>query len=389
MGVEDVRRLVGGNSQALAEAVGLHPVGQPVGHHLGLGPLGHRDRPRFGGEQPGRGRPVDVLPRCEGLDEAGVLGQVGDDPKLDLVVVGDEEPAPVGGEEGPADAASLVGADGNVVEVRTVRAETTRPRHRLVEAGVDAPVVAGLGEEALAVGGAQLLHLPVTQEGLDDGVLASELLQGGGVGGEPRLGLLLGLQAELVEQHLAELGRRVHLELHPGHVLDECLQLAAFGGQALVELPQLGHVDPHAHLLHAGEHPHQGALHLVVEAAQSPAVEDLGQGGGQAGDGHGVTGRLHGRVGGRAGQVELTRRGRIRGAHLQAEEALGEVVEHVLGLGRVDEIGRHRRVDVEGVEVEAETVQAAVQLLGVVGVEGGTALAEQSGQGFRHRPGAE
>ena len=58
---------------------------------------------------------MDVVARRERVDEPGVVGQVGDDAKLDLVVVGDEEPAALGRDERPAEALALLGADGDVV----------------------------------------------------------------------------------------------------------------------------------------------------------------------------------------------------------------------------------------------------------------------------------
>ena len=163
---------------------------------------------------------MDVLPRLEGLDQARVVGQVGDHPELDLVVVGDQQRASLGGDEGATELAPLLAADRDVVEVGLIRRQPARPGDGLVEAGVDAPVGGDLGEEAVAVGRAQLLHLPVAQEGVHDGVLAPEALQGPGVGGVTGLGLLLGGQTELVEQDRPQLRRRVDPEGRPGKLLD-------------------------------------------------------------------------------------------------------------------------------------------------------------------------
>ena len=51
------------------------------------------------------------------------------------------------------------------------------------------PSARHLGGQALAVGRAELLDLAVAQQGLDDGVLAAQALEGLGVGREPGLGL--------------------------------------------------------------------------------------------------------------------------------------------------------------------------------------------------------
>jgi hypothetical protein len=120
-----------------------------------------------------------------------------DDPELDLVVVGDEEAATVGRDEAPPEPPALLAADGNVVQVGLVGRQAPGAGHRLVERGMDALVRSHLGQERLAVGRAQLLHLPVAQQGVDDGVLAPQLLQGLGVGRVARLGLLLRCQAQL------------------------------------------------------------------------------------------------------------------------------------------------------------------------------------------------
>ena len=91
VGVEDLGRLLGGDVEPLTEPVRLHPVGEPVRHHLRLRALVERDRLRVDLEHPRRGGVVDVLPAGERLDQTRVGGQVGDAAQLDLVVVGDEQ----------------------------------------------------------------------------------------------------------------------------------------------------------------------------------------------------------------------------------------------------------------------------------------------------------
>ena len=83
----------------------------------------------------------------------------------------------LGGHEGATEAPALLPADRDVVQVRRVGAEPAGARHGLVEGGVDAPVVAHVGEQVLAVGRAQLLDLAVAQQQLDHGVLAAQLLE--------------------------------------------------------------------------------------------------------------------------------------------------------------------------------------------------------------------
>ena len=190
--------------------------------------------------------------------------------QLDLVVVGDQQPAAGGGDEGPPEAAALLGAHGDVVEVGWVRRQAAGAGHGLVERGVDPPVGAHLGEQALAIGRAQLLDLAVAQERLDDGVLAEQLLQRGGVGREAGLRLLLGLQAELLEQDVAQLRRGVDLESSPAWSWIVPLERPHLGRHLVVERSAGVHVDADADPLHAGQHPHQGALDPVVEGGADP-----------------------------------------------------------------------------------------------------------------------
>ena len=54
---------------------------------------------RFDAEDTGRRHAVDVRSRAERLGQARVLGQVGDDPQLDLVVIRHQEAHAFGGHE--------------------------------------------------------------------------------------------------------------------------------------------------------------------------------------------------------------------------------------------------------------------------------------------------
>ena len=170
---------------------------------------------------------------------------------------------------------------------------------------MDAAVVTALREEGVAVGGAQLLDLPVAQERVDDGVLAAQLLERRRVGGEPCLRLLLGLEAELVEQDGAELLGRVDDEPVAGELLDLLLEPVGLDRELARQLAQVLDVDAHAHLLHPRQHAHQRALDVVVEAAEAPGLERLAESGRQAGDRHRAPGGVLRRGAGVAGEVEL------------------------------------------------------------------------------------
>ena len=60
-------------------------------------------------------------PASKAVAQPGIAGQVGDGPQLHLVVVGHQQPSSRARDEGLAEAAPLVGADRDVVQVGSVR----------------------------------------------------------------------------------------------------------------------------------------------------------------------------------------------------------------------------------------------------------------------------
>ena len=76
-----------------------------------------------------------------------------------------------------------------------------------------------------------------------------------------------GCQPELVEQHRAQLLGGVDRERMARQLLDLGLELADLVGQAVDQPLEVLGVDAHADVLHAGQHPHQRPLDVVVEAA--------------------------------------------------------------------------------------------------------------------------
>ena len=123
-------------------------------------------------------------------------------------------------------------------------------------------------------------------------------------------------------------------------------------------------VDPHADLLHPGQHPHQWPLDVLVQGPQPPAVQGLRQRRHQPGHGHGPAAGVLGRVGRGPGQVELARRRRIGRPDVEAEEAHGQVLQQVLRLGRVEQVGGDGGVEVEPGQVDGPQVERPHQLLG-------------------------
>ena len=92
-----------------------------------------------------------------------------------------------------------------------------------------------------------------------------QLLQRLGVGRVAGLGLLLGREAELVEEDLPQLRGGVDEELGPRQLLDLLLEPARLHGQLAGQAAQPVDVDADAGVLHPGQHLYQRPLDLVVE----------------------------------------------------------------------------------------------------------------------------
>ena len=172
-----------------------------------------RERP----EHLARGAVVDVLAAAEGVDQRLVLGEVREDPQLDLAVVGGEQHVPRFGHEGLADAPALRGADGDVLQVRVADGEPAGGGDGLVERRVDA---AGLEDrrarQGVDVGGLELLDAPGSRGscGAASWASASSSSTSSAVDAARVLAVFLAeRKPEAVEQDLAELDRRVDVEL--------------------------------------------------------------------------------------------------------------------------------------------------------------------------------
>ena len=174
---------------------------------------------------------MDVLPGAEGRQHALVVGHVRHDAQLDLRVVHREQHVPRRGDEALADAAPLLGADGDVLQVRVGRGEPPGDRAGLAVGRVHASGrrVHGRGQR-IDVGGLQLGELAVLDDQVHHRMLAAQHIQdvaGGGV--VPAGGLAAAvrwLEAQPVEEHLRELLRGVDVEGLADRVVDLLLDLA-------------------------------------------------------------------------------------------------------------------------------------------------------------------
>ncbi len=102
----------------------------------------------------------------EGPAQRRVVGIMGQDPQLDLRVIGRQElPARAARDERLADLAALLGADRDVLEVRVARAEPAGRRDALVERGVD-PAVVGMHQlgQGVEISALELGELAMLQE---------------------------------------------------------------------------------------------------------------------------------------------------------------------------------------------------------------------------------
>ena len=87
---------------------------------------------------------MDVLVGAVGVEQQGILREVGHQAELDLRVVGRHEQVAGRGDEGGADVAADSGADGDVLQVGVGAGEAAGGGADLVEGGVDAAF--GVGE---------------------------------------------------------------------------------------------------------------------------------------------------------------------------------------------------------------------------------------------------
>jgi len=181
---------------------------------------------------------MHVLAAAEGGQQQLVAAQVGHDPQLDLGVIGRHETPAGRGDERPPDLLPLLGADGNVLEVGIGAGQAAGGRDSLVERGVQT-ACRGIDQrrQRVHVSGLEFGQLPVVQDAGGQRVQRGQRLQHLDPGGV-RLGLLRLLgrgELELVEQNLAELLRRVDIELLAGQRKDFLLQLddpaGQFGGE--------------------------------------------------------------------------------------------------------------------------------------------------------------
>ena len=197
---------------------------------------------------------MDVRSAVEALDHSLISGHVGQQAQLDLGVVRVHQHLAGRGHKHLPQLGAQLGADGDVLEVGLGGGEPPSGGDGVLEAGVDAPVGGDDFAQAVGVGRFQLGELAVVQNGLDNGVLAPQLLQYLGVGGVAGFCLLHRRQAQLVKENFSQLLGGVDVELLPGQLIDEGLVLLDALSQSFAEGSQSLPIHQHAGSLHLGQH---------------------------------------------------------------------------------------------------------------------------------------
>src|SRR5439155_461697 len=145
----------------------------------------------------------------------------------------------------------------------------------LVVAGVDPPR-ARIDEprQGVDVRGLELRQLAVLdQEARHLVPHRGELLEHVVIGGRSGLGLLEDRQLVLLEQHVAELRRRVDVEFGAGGPVDRPLELGELERELARDLPQPLEIDPHAAPLHLDEDGNERNLDLLEQPKQLVVLE--------------------------------------------------------------------------------------------------------------------
>ena len=103
------------------------------------------------------------------------------------------------------EAAAQLGSHGDILQIGLTGGNTAGTGLRLVEGGMDAPVHPHDLEQALDIGGIQLLVGSVLQDVADDGGIVPQALQRFGVGGITAFRFFACGQAKILKQRLAQL----------------------------------------------------------------------------------------------------------------------------------------------------------------------------------------
>ncbi len=366
-----------GRDEFLALGPGnVEPVGQPEPgkaiddpevDHLRAGALGVVDLVRLDVEDLGGRCAMDVKALAEEALQHLVLSHLRQDPELDLAVVGRNHQVSLAGHEATPDRASQLGPDGNVLQVGVGAGQTAGRRGGLVKGRVD-PTGCGIDQvrQGVEISALQLAELPPALDQRDDLVLFTDLGEHPGVGRVAGLALPLPGQAELLEEHLADLLGRADRELVAGQLMDLLLDSAKLRCDLRPDGSEPVDVELEADPLHRVEHLDQGKLDVPEEVLEPHVLQLPALGAGEVPDRKHPPGCVFGRslLSGLEAELTLGRSRRRRaGSRYQ-------VVELVAAAVRLDQPGGQLRVVNEPEAVPSppfvSTIRTAEHGLGVV-----------------------
>ncbi len=236
------------DAQALGEAESAHAVDQAEIDRLGITPLLGGDRLRRHRKNLAGGGAMNIHALFERTQQAGILADVRHDAQLDLRIIGTDDAVPGRRDEGLANAAPFDGTDRDVLQIGVVAGQPSGHRNRLGIGRVDP---AGcrvhhqrqfIGVSALQLGQRTVLEQPGRQR-IVGGQFGQHLLVGRRRAGG---GFLLHGQAELLEQHIADLLGRAHVEGLAGQRIGLLLELDHAFAELLALRGQRLRIDQHA-----------------------------------------------------------------------------------------------------------------------------------------------
>ena len=136
--VNERLRFLAADVELLGQAKGAHAVNNAEIDAFCHPPHLGGDEGRMHSEYLRRRVAVHILACLERLDQRLVPGIMGEDPQIDLRIIGGQQDMAGRGDECLPDPLSFPAAHGNVLQIRIAAAQAAGGGHRLVEGGVDA-----------------------------------------------------------------------------------------------------------------------------------------------------------------------------------------------------------------------------------------------------------
>ena len=213
---------------------------------------------------------MDVEAFGKGLFQLRDVGDVRQQPQLDLAVVGADQLVALLRDEGLADAAPFLGTHRDVLQVGIGRGQAPRGGGRHGIGRMHPPrLLVDIAGQRIGVGAAQFCeaapvqHLPGNRMTLRRHVFQHIGIGGPGAG----LGLAAAFHLHLVEQDFAQLLGRADIEFLAGQLVDFGFQQHLLLGKIIGQLAQHFRINGDAGALHVGQHHHQRPLQRLIDGA--------------------------------------------------------------------------------------------------------------------------